>query len=774
MAKIKYTLFNPNTYDLGFSFGTLPGNSQLPFTVDEDSDADQAIQDAVGLGKISQVSRESVGKTDLVLYDSQRFLSWVSPTARINAIQAAAAAYLRSMGPGGLYPSVRWCTPTGAGAKDGLSLATAWSPTELAANTTSGLHVYMQGVFEPASATATGPVIRVKSSATRLDFATYAATVRGFSGASWTASGVNGEYYTSVTSSQPVMRLTENGVRMRGTTAADCGVRCSITAIDATLDTITIDAFRPLAPGDKLGFVSSASNGLSPGVLYYVKTVTGTNPQTLTLSIASDLSTTVDITGVFTASKRVFCLANGRYGDPVAGSLQPGEFCYVPWEARVYIKPSSGGVPNPPDFTVWATATEGHLVMIEDPTPGNPTDVVVVGGKMYGAPSTVVIGRSCTRPLVIAVEAAAAVHGIVFDGATAPRIHLSHAYDVANHLLGSLGVATAESAMVLSYNWAHDSGQHHGDAGDFQGLVTNPSCDGTIIEYNVLQRSGRYRTEGEPVGLSDILNYGAIVIDSSQDVIVRGNYVEECPGEQVGMAPNDVKAVLRSRIVGNIFDLRRFTSNTASTGPDGVPTRGVSLEVSVSGTFAGDTTNLVAHNLFILGGNAFLDTQQDSGVFCIRNASPTLSASFKARNNLVVFTNPGARWQVYYIRRNSNNIDANTHIDSDNNIFVAVDGMDNLTGATLWRTALSLINVPLPDVSVPFPSLDEGWAALNGSINDSNSKVLSPDEFLLAYGQDGSPIPGGQAFTSVDAAAAALSTTYDGTPAALRRAIGPF
>lgn len=60
MAKIKYTLFNPNTYDLGFSFGTLPGNSQLPFTVDEDSEADEAILAAVRVGKITEVTREYI------------------------------------------------------------------------------------------------------------------------------------------------------------------------------------------------------------------------------------------------------------------------------------------------------------------------------------------------------------------------------------------------------------------------------------------------------------------------------------------------------------------------------------------------------------------------------------------------------------------------------------------------------------------------------------------------------------------------------------------
>lgn len=671
----------------------------------------------------------------------------VSPAAHIGRILAGAAA-ARRVRPDATYSTARWCTPAGAGLKDGTSLANAWGHAELntALATLASAHVYMIGVFEPAAYNSAGPIIGpVIGDNVRLDLATYGATVRGYSGASWTASGTNGEYWTTASNQQPSFRLTEDGLRMRGVSGADCGAQMDITAIDTGADTVTVECYRALVVGDSLTFIAGTANGLTAGTLYYVKTATAPagSPvtQTLTLS-ATPGGATIDITGTLSGSRRFWALVDGRDGDPVPGSLQPGEYAWAPHESRVYMRPSSG-TPADHVYTWWQTGASPHGI-----TAGSAavTDgLQIIGGEIYGVPThCIFLGDTSAQGYVAnarvhGVTAHSAECGIVSSGATNSDCQWNRAYDCTDHAIGSKNGNNHEAGLKLHYNWAHDIARQPWDSGDCQALVTNPSSDDAWINGNVVQRIGQRRDFARhPLGLNDTVNTGTIVVDSSQRVVVTGNYLEDCYGELVEIGPNDVQAVAQLVVSGNVFDQRGNVPMDQDSALLGTVNKGVYVGVtsSASAGFGSDFSNVVEGNLFLVGDLRRMATApfKSGAMASIRNAKAggSVAAKLYSRNNVVLCLDPGAAWDIVAIAYTDASSGLVTGIDSDWNTYYAASGA--VRGAAVYSSTAAGEGSLVQALPVAELGNGAGWTGPDGTISDKNSTVWTTAQLEAEFG----------------------------------------
>ena len=589
----------------------------------------------------------------------------------------------------------------------------------------------MVGTFEPATYSTAGPLVGpVVGDNVRLDLATHGAVLRGYSGMSWTASGVNGEYWMTASSAQRNFRLTENGLRMQGTCPSDCGAAMDTTALDTGADSITLEVYRELAVDDVIAWISGAANGLSPGTTYYVKTASAVSSGTQTITLSTTVGgATVNITG--TTAGRMFSLVGGRDGDPVPGSLAPGQFAWAPHEARIYMKPSSG-TPSDHVYTFWQTGTEPKLIVVRD-TGGACNNCEIVGGDLYGAPSYAIeLGSGtaastyCTNPKVYGARVHACESGIVATGCTNAEIAWNEVYDLTDHAIGSKNGDTAEPGMRLRYNWVYDVARQPWDSGDCQALVTNPASDYAEMLGNVVQRIGQQRDlTNHPLGLNDTINTGAFVIDSSSYIRVVGNYAQECYGEAIEVGPNDVQAVRYTYIAGNVIDQRDRLAELEDVFNGSQSPAGVKLQVTSTATagYDSDYTNIVEGNLFLVGAQLEheVTTFPIGALIGIRQSQTGTScrAQVKARDNVVIFVDPAAYAVVHYIAKNGTGADTVTGIDSDWNTYYAAG--PNVAGARIVNSTSAGPHTPTTEVALS--AITAGWTSPDGTVSDAHSTV---------------------------------------------------
>lgn len=653
------------------------------------------------------------------------------------------ADIIRRTRPDATYSTARYCTPAGAGAHDGTSMANAWSLSELvtalavAGGNLNNTHVYLSGTFEPASSTSAGPLLKVETDNVRLDFATYSAVMRGYSALTWTASGVNGEFYTTASATQAWFRITENGARMRGVSGKDCSARMQVSALDASADTITLPVYRTLAVNDLIAWLGGTANGLSSGTIYYVKTATAlsSGSQTITLS-TSPGGATVDITGTLSGSKYMWSLVGGRDGDPVPGSLQPGQYAYAPQESRIYIRPTTG-VPGDHVYTLWMTGTNPYFVQVSPyPTAGSADNCEVIGGEFYGAPAYgIVLGASlaaasCVSPRVYGVVVHACESGIVATGAADADIAWNHAYDLSDHAIGSKDGSNAEPRMQLRENWVHDLARQPWDMGDCQALVTNPLSDDVLIRDNVAQRVGHLRDlDAHPIGPNDNVNTGTIVVDSSKRLRIIGNYLEECYGESIELGPNDYQAITEVVVAGNVLDNRRCLAALQDTNDAAMTPKIISISISSSSTYGLDYSNIIEGNLVLVDDVRRMNNSSFThGIIALRNAKNAgdVECRLTVRNNVVLFLHPTADWSFVSIRHSSTAAGNATGVRCDGNVFYSANPA--LSG--VWRLANTVAtNSATPTATVPLANMGNGigWSGMGGSgeVNDKHSEVWS-------------------------------------------------
>lgn len=673
--------------------------------------------------------------------DSSSVLDVVTPTNHINLILSAADSVRRTR-PDATYTTARYCTPSGAGAHDGTSLANAWSLSELntALATTGSLHVYMVGTFEPATYSTAGPMIKVVADNVRLDFATYSAVMQGYSGLTWTASGVNGEYWATVgAGSLASFRITEDGVRMQGVNNIDGSARMTTTAINSAADTITLNVYRELQADDLIALISSAANGLSQSTAYYVKTASalsgsaGSYTQTITLSSTVG-GATFNLTG--TTASSFFSLVGGRDGDPVPGSLEAGQYAWAPHEARLYIKPS-WGTPDDHTYTFWQTSTEPDMIRVYD-SGGTCNNCEIVGGEFIGSIGYAIsLGESsapalATAPKVYGTVSHACKGGITIKGAANADIAYNVAYDISEYAFGSNDVDSAESALRLRYNWGYDIGTQLWDEGDSQGLVMNPQSDGAEFIGNVIQRLGHIASTTNPVPLNGTLNYGAIVCDSSFGVRIVGNYIQDCIGDVIELGPNDYQAMTYFVIAGNVIDLRGLETISEADRAAQV-NNAVVLNITDGSSYGHDYTNIIEGNLFLLGDKALpssTNSNWDNGAVYVRNTANTaIDGKIKTRNNVFIFTHPTAPWNVYAIRLRSTRA-ADTGVDSDfNTYYTAYSGV-----LAQWEIRQTTVG-QTPSTTAAFTALGDGvgWTAPDGTVNDKHSTIWSATDFIANF-----------------------------------------
>lgn len=670
-------------------------------------------------------------------YSVVPFVDTINASKHINRIlQGADVA--RHVRPDATYSTVRYATQAGAGLKDGTSLENAYGRAELntALATLSSAHVYLSGTFEPEAYNTAGPIIGpVIGDNVRLDLATYDATVRGYSGATWTASGTNGEYYATAANNQVGFRLTEDGLRMRGVSGSDCGAGMTITAIDATADTVTLTVYRALQANDEIVFISSTANGLTVGTKYYVKTATDVSSGSQTLTLSATLGgATLDITGTLSGTKRMWSLVGGRDGDPVPGSLQAGEYAWAPELSRVYMKPSSG-TPSDHTYTWWQTGSTPSCI-----TAGSAAvtaSMQIIGGEMYGAPAYgIFMGDSSGQGYVTsAVVYGTVVHscesGIVSSGAENSDCQWNRVYDCTDHAIGSKNGTNNELGLKLHYNWVYDLARQPWDSGDCQALVTNPSSDDAWFHGNVVQRVGHQRDyTNHPLGLNDTVNTGAAVVDSSKRVVITGNYFEECYGETVEIGPNDVQAITQLLVAGNVFDQRNLLPalQEPTVGSEQSAAIRVLITSSAIAGYGVDYTNVVRGNLALLGvSRSSTATSIDSAALvAVRNAKTgaATEAKIKVRDNVVCAIDANYAWDMLAVRYTSTSSSV-TGIDSDNNTYYSASAsgrgvvvVGNTNNGQSGATTVALAS--LGDGT--------GWTSPDGTVSDKHSTVWTASD----------------------------------------------
>ena len=354
---------------------------------------------------------------------------WIADIVDNMAAQSAAAAIPRAT------QSLRWCNATANGSGDG-SQGAPWTLAQLnsAMVSTGDLYVYMIGTFQHAAYNSIGPLIDVRSSGITIDCYTNNATVRGCTTTTWTASGVNGEYWAPAGQTTPFVRLTEDGLRMDGISTHDTlQARMLITASDTSADTITYNAYREPAAGDKIVMVSATTGSVLASTAYYIvgtPVVLGTASRRIQISAtlggaALDITTALSGDGT---SRYLWSLAEGRYTDPIAGRLQPGEYCYVPEEGRTYMKPSSGSIGDHV-YTYNCLNNGAHL--LQAGRTGNITDVDVIGGTYVGAMNSGIqmgdgISYTMLRGNVVGTTVRGCSKGVICHGSSYIRCGYNH------------------------------------------------------------------------------------------------------------------------------------------------------------------------------------------------------------------------------------------------------------------------------------------------------------------------------------------------------------
>lgn len=671
----------------------------------------------------------------------------VSAGAHISRVlQGAVAA--RRVRPDATYSTVRWCTPAGAGAKDGTSLANAFGRTELntALATLASAHVYLFGTFEPAAYNSAGPLLGpVVGDNVRLDAATYGATMRGFSGLSWTASGVNGEYWAAVDRGQARFRLTEDGERMWCTNAWDAASsRMLVTAMDAGADTLTLTIFKELEVDDPIDWMGDTNYGLTESTAYYVKTATAPSgspvSQTITLSTTPGGST-VDLTGTLSGNRYMWSLFGGRYGDQVPGSLAAGAAAYSSREGRIYIKPSSG-TPAEHVYTFWQTGSSSYLLLIADAA-GTCSNAEIIGGDWYGAGAAgIFIGDTSAQGYAAGTKVYGArvrgcEQGIIVSGAADCDLAWNDVSSLSDHALGSKNGVNHEVRLKLRQNWVRDVARFPSDFGDCQALVTNPATDDAYITGNVCQRIGHARDfTNYPLGPNDTVNTGTCVVDSSQRVWVTGNYFEECYGEVVEIGPNDVQAVSETVIAGNVFDQRALVASIVDVSMTSQTPSTVRVQItSAAGSgFGSSYSNIVDSNLFLLGDVRAMENSAYTiaAMASVRNArtDATKEGRLTCRRNVVLLLDPDAPWNIISLREGGS-ADVVTGIDSDENVYYTANPTAN--GVHIQNDTAAGDD---PDTVVSIASLGNGtgWTNPDGTVSDKHSTVWDDDDLAELFG----------------------------------------
>lgn len=661
-------------------------------------------------------------------------------------LQGADAA--RRVRPDATYATARWCTPAGAGAKDGTSLANAWGRAELntALATLTGAHVYLSGTFEPAAYNSAGPLLGpIVGDNVRLDAATYNATLRGYSGLSWTASGVNGEYWAAVDRGQARFRLTEDGERMWVTNAWDAASsRMAVTAMDAGANTLTLTIFKELVVDDPIDWMGGTNYGLTESTAYYVKTATAPSgspvSQTITLSTTPGGST-VDLTGTLSGSRYMWSLYGGRYGDPVPGSLAAGAAAYSSQEGRIYIKPS-WGTPADHVYTFWQTGSSSYLLLIADAA-GTCSNAEIIGGDWYGAGAAgIFIGNTSAQGYAAGTKVYGArvrgcEQGIIVSGAADCDLAWNDVSSLSDHALGSKNGVNHEARLKLRYNWARDVARFPSDFGDCQALVTNPSTDDAYITGNVCQRIGHARDfTTYPIGPNDTVNTGTCVVDSSSRVWVTGNYFEECYGEVIEIGPNDVQAVSQLLVAGNVFDQRALEPSIVDVSMTSQTPSSVRVQItSAAGAgFGSDYSNMVDSNLFLLGDVRAMENSAYTiaAMASVRNArtDATKEGRITCRRNVVLLLDPDAPWNIMSLREGGS-ADVVTGIDSDENVYYSAN--PNAVGVHIQNDTAAGDD---PDTVISLAALGSGagWTSPDGTVSDKHSTVWDDAALEAQFG----------------------------------------
>lgn len=674
---------------------------------------------------------------------------------RIAAIQAGAAAAIASSRP---RPgqTVKYATPAGAGLKNGNDWANAYDLAALntAVGGTANLYVYLMGVFEPASVSTTYPIIYVKQSGTTLDLGTYGAVVRAYSGLTWTASGVNGEYYATVLNYSAFIRVTEDGLNMPGVNMDSARSNC--TSNNVAGKTFSLVPYRPIINGDPIVALSNTS-GLVTSTAYYAANVSNSgNNYTFQLATDQELTTIVSPTGSDNdyAGKAFWITALGRHGDPMPGSLAPGQMAYSPLNSRVYIKPSSGSAADH-EYLV-SQSSVGSGIMVASGVNGTPVNnVQIIGGEVYGVTAQCVqVGNTNQRAdncSVVGMTLHSATAGIKYQLADQFRAQFNRVYSTARYSIGAGAGVEAEPRAIIADNWVTDLGFLWA-TGDQQAIITNPGNDDTVIARNVLQRIGVRFPVGWEQPLSALTGNNwvdAVVNDVTMRMLVVGNWIEDVAGDafsNCSPTSSNRDSNCSTIAMGNII-VQRDKTAPATTLAVG---KAVGSVLIVAGTDR--IADLVmTHNLVVLGAAVQPPVSQDDGLIYVRAvdvAAASAGGRVYSRNNIVVFAEPGWDLPVYVTRRYSTNAAVVQSIDSDYNIFAAASGAQPAAGyrhIADWRVPGTVTK------EVAFGAITAGWTdGISGAIiNDGNSRIVSLSELAAVLEADGTPVGDGLAYQIV-------------------------
>lgn len=633
---------------------------------------------------------------------------------------------------------------TGPLSPDG-SEAAPYNMAELQAelDTTPNLYAYMSGTFEQAAYDSIGKIIDITQNGTTIDLWTNSCVVRGYTGTAWTAAG-NGEYYTTAKSTSAFIRLTEDGIIMIGVNAHDLEasrMRILSSAVDPT-NTITYVAYRTPEVGDTIYLIGAAQGGLSNAVEYFITSTTqlfplpgATNPEYYEIQVSTTAGgaavvITADLTG---ADAHFFSLANGRFTDPVPGSLEPGQYAYAPHEARLYMRPSSG-TPDDHVYTYNQSNTDPELIRAGGL---GVTGALIIGGEFYGGlKSAINLGDNVDLDYsrVVGATIYGCQRGIQFFLASNCTTDYCHVHHTVSKGIGSIGTTAlnAEDNNTIDHCWIHDMGVNFMHF-DCEAIVFNIEADRCVVRHSVIQKIGFWRDfTVNPLPLGKLatnnnrLNVSAVTLDDSTNLRVYGNYFQDITGRVIEL-PADTNHPCSAYVYNNVFDMRGIPGYVAGV----TATLGTHCVIRCFAGANGDNPldAEVHHNLFILGG-AIADTTGagagawDVSVFQYRIARASFPSYMKVNvhSNLVILDDDDGEWIIHATRTAGTSelvLDA-MQIDIDNNCYVKGAANNTAIGRARFTASSGQIT---PVDTVAIDNLPDGWIAQSGITCDNESLV---------------------------------------------------
>lgn len=540
--------------------------------------------------------------------------------------------------------ALRWSlTYYSAPAGDGTSYATAWAGFNniVWASLAPGDSLFICGlhdnsVLSVGASGAAGAWLKI-----RLDYAVDPGTIYKSSivaDVDWVVAP-NGEFALAGVTTANNM-VFEDGRRMSGpSTTSQCKAR--VYVVDAAANTLEVAGERPIFTGMPVHFPKDVAAAALPAGLafapdrgepYYAILVGAVTGGRYLIRVATSLAnalagTAVDFTSAGSGDNLFMWIVDDTHVDHQPGELEPGEFAWDPITQTLYYKPSTG---TPAD----------HEVRLSNDKSGDLGSCIyavgrsylrIMGGGQYGGlfatatsnPQPAPLGRvglahlnaiyieGGTRNIVDGLDITGSRSGVVFTGSTYPVGRNCRVTDVGWHAMGGETVTTAEPNMLLERNWIRDVGLGH-DFGDLQGLVTNPLCHNTIMRRNFIQRCGRD---------NQYVNTGAMVVDSSANVQLYRNWIDQTEGEVVEMGSGPDGNVTGALVISNIV-------TRSGTRLNGTGVRENARQCFFGSFCAGTSSiigslvagNLVANSRFLTGA---VFPSEPTGVVLLRTAATT-------------------------------------------------------------------------------------------------------------------------------------------------------